>query len=359
MAPNTSRVRVDDEIFLSCLEYGDRRSAEDRVVLFLHGFPDLSSSWKFQAEKLVEDGYFVVAPDLRGYGSSSIPKGGVSAYGKEQLVSDVDGLRRYYCGDDGSFAMIVGHDWGGVIVWAALETFATGGDDAKQSSQLAKCAVILNAPHPVTFEKEMYTVAQALKSSYMLWFQFPVLTEMVLSRSRYLLDLSGVEKTHPALAHLMHGDGTDNTTCSATPEDIDAELAVYKTFVTDYRRVQAALSYYRAMAAGLWASSEKRSIVTWLMGHVHSVSYDASKRSPSFEAGGSSIEVPTLILWGRSDPYLGQELAYPPAGKVETLEGPIFLDAGHWVHWEKPFETTDAILKFANRHAKYYTSDTV
>eukprot|EP00980_Cylindrotheca_fusiformis_P002196 scaffold504_cov109-Cylindrotheca_fusiformis.AAC.2 len=336
-------------ILTQLTEYGDLHSAKDRVVLFLHGFPDLSSSWKFQAERLAENGYFVIAPDLRGYGSSSIPKG-VSAYGKEQLVSDIDALRRHYCGDNGSFAMIAGHDWGGFIVWVALETFGTGGNgDELSSHQIARCAALLNGPHPATLGKAVYTLSQFLKSWYMFWFQVPVIPETLLSRSGSLYNVSGVEKKHPVLSRGMHGDDTDNATCSATPEEIDADLATYKAFATDYDRVQAALSYYRAMGAGLWSSSEKRSIVTWLMSHIHGVSYDASKRSSS-QATDASIKVPTMILWGSLDPHLGQEVAYPPAGKVENLEGPIFLDAGHWVHWEKPVETTEKLLAFANKH---------
>jgi pimeloyl-ACP methyl ester carboxylesterase len=356
---NTNLLQVEDNVFLHCLEYGDSKSGKAPVILLLHGFPDLSLSWKYHSERLADAGYFVVTPDLRGYGSSSIPEGGVSAYGKAQLMSDVNELRRYYCGENGSFAMIAGHDWGGVILWAALETFKTVNnittetDDASPSDPpplLAKCAAILNAPHPVTFMKHIYTPRQALKSWYMLYFQLPFLPEFVLSWRESLY--YKMEKEYQSLVTIIQLNNTDDATCSASPESIKKDLALYKSATADYERVQAMVSYYRATAADLWSSSGRRSIISRLLRLVYNIRDDTSKQTTSVMAAASdaAIEIPTLILWGRLDPYLGQELAYPPPGTVQDLEGPIFLDAGHWVHWEKPYETTERMLSFANSH---------
>jgi epoxide hydrolase A/B len=38
-----------------------------------HGFPELAYSWRHQIPALVEAGYRVLAPDMRGYGGSSVP----------------------------------------------------------------------------------------------------------------------------------------------------------------------------------------------------------------------------------------------------------------------------------------------
>jgi pimeloyl-ACP methyl ester carboxylesterase len=356
---NTNRVQVEDNVFLHCLEYGDSKSGKAPVILLLHGFPDLSLSWKYQSERLADAGYFVVTPDLRGYGFSSIPEGGVSAYGKAQLMSDVNELRRYYCGENGSFAMIAGHDWGGVVVWAALETFKTvnnlttetdGASPSDPPPLLAKCAAILNSPHPATFMKYIYTPRQALKSWYMLFFQLPFLPELLLSWRKSLYYM--MEEEYQALATIILRNSTDDWTCSASPESIEKDLTVYKSATVDYERVGAMVSYYRAMAAGLWSSSGSQSIFSPLLRLVHNIRDDTSKQTTSVMAAASdaAIEIPTLILWGRLDPHLGQELAYPPPGTVLDLEGPIFLDAGHQVHWEKPYETTERLLSFVNSH---------
>ena len=42
-------------------------------MMFLHGWPELSLIWRAQLDAFAADGWHCVAPDLRGYGSSSIP----------------------------------------------------------------------------------------------------------------------------------------------------------------------------------------------------------------------------------------------------------------------------------------------
>jgi len=54
----------------------------------IHGFPNFWYVWKNQFQALVEAGYHVVAPDLRGYNSSSKPKG-IQAYDRRSVVSDM------------------------------------------------------------------------------------------------------------------------------------------------------------------------------------------------------------------------------------------------------------------------------
>ena len=49
--------------------------AGDRLALLLHGFPELAFSWRYQIPILVEHGYRVWAPDLRGYGGTDKPMG--------------------------------------------------------------------------------------------------------------------------------------------------------------------------------------------------------------------------------------------------------------------------------------------
>ena len=50
--------------------------ASGRPVLLLHGHPQTHVTWHRVALGLVEAGYSVVAPDLRGYGDSGKPPGG-------------------------------------------------------------------------------------------------------------------------------------------------------------------------------------------------------------------------------------------------------------------------------------------
>ncbi|KAL4615857.1 hypothetical protein ACB092_07G157200 [Castanea dentata] len=61
------------------------------LVLLIHGFPELWSSWTYQINHLAEHGYHVVAPDMRGYGDSDCPLDPAS-YTTFHLVGDLIGL---------------------------------------------------------------------------------------------------------------------------------------------------------------------------------------------------------------------------------------------------------------------------
>src|SRR3984893_6597395 len=46
---------------------------EGPAVLFCHGFPDTSYTWRRQMTAIASAGYRAIAPDMRGYGRSSAP----------------------------------------------------------------------------------------------------------------------------------------------------------------------------------------------------------------------------------------------------------------------------------------------
>lgn len=83
-------------------------------MMFLHGWPELSLIWRAQMEAFTADGWYCVAPDMRGYGGSSAPVA-IDAYTNEQIVADMVELHDHLGGRP---AIWVGHDWGSVIVGA-------------------------------------------------------------------------------------------------------------------------------------------------------------------------------------------------------------------------------------------------
>src|ERR1700712_2202720 len=60
-------------------------------VLLLHGFPDDRHLWRYQARALVDAGFRVIAPDLRGFGDAPRPQD-PKDYGIPLVVSDVVGI---------------------------------------------------------------------------------------------------------------------------------------------------------------------------------------------------------------------------------------------------------------------------
>ncbi len=88
-------------------------------IIFVHGWPELSLSWRHQLACLGNLGFRAIAPDMRGYGrSSTYPTH--ADYALEHSVTDMlellDSLGR-------DRAIWVGHDWGSPVVWSIASHF--------------------------------------------------------------------------------------------------------------------------------------------------------------------------------------------------------------------------------------------
>ena len=133
------------------------------MVVLLHGFPEFWYGWRQQIEPLVEAGFRVVAPDMRGYNLSSKPEA-FSDYTADKLATDVRGLIRELGAES---AMVIGHDWGGSVAWSL----------AMNHPEVVDRLVILNAAHPRRLNEGLKHPRQLLRSWYFFYFQFPGLPE--------------------------------------------------------------------------------------------------------------------------------------------------------------------------------------
>lgn len=102
----------------------DKPSATPRTVLILHGFLDAGATFELVARPLVDAGYDVIAPDLRGFGGSDrVPAGGY--YHFADYLADIDDLVDTLVpsrGETKPFLGVVGHSMGGTIasMWAGV-----------------------------------------------------------------------------------------------------------------------------------------------------------------------------------------------------------------------------------------------
>ena len=67
----TSRHVDTDTLNFHILEAGHSHDRSRPLILLLHGFPEVSYSWRYVMPDLSAAGYYVVAPDLRGYGRTT------------------------------------------------------------------------------------------------------------------------------------------------------------------------------------------------------------------------------------------------------------------------------------------------
>lgn len=84
------------------------------LMIFLHGFPSIGLIWRAQMEAFAADGWHCVAPDLRGFGGSSVPVD-KDAYTMKEMVADMVELHDHLGGKP---AIWVGHDWGSIVTGA-------------------------------------------------------------------------------------------------------------------------------------------------------------------------------------------------------------------------------------------------
>src|SRR5271169_3564766 len=88
---------------------------EGPLVVLCHGFPESWYSWRHQLRALAEAGFHAVAPDMRGYGSTSRPEA-IDQYTLLHLVGDIVGLLDALGAEK---TVIAGHDWGAPVAWHA------------------------------------------------------------------------------------------------------------------------------------------------------------------------------------------------------------------------------------------------
>lgn len=86
---------------------------EGPVALLIHGWPDSKEMWRYQIPFLVNAGYRVVAPDLRGFGDAPKTED-TAAYGLGSLMGDVITILDNMGIDN---VNLVTHDWGAALGW--------------------------------------------------------------------------------------------------------------------------------------------------------------------------------------------------------------------------------------------------
>jgi pimeloyl-ACP methyl ester carboxylesterase len=277
-----SRYVPANGIRFHCLEAG-----AGPLVILLHGFPEFSYSWRHQLPALAAAGFHAVAPDLRGYNESDRPPS-VRAYRLRTLVDDVAGL---IAALGAPRAAVVGHDWGGAIAWKL----------AMLRPDLVERLVILNAPHPAAFQRELRRPMQWLRSWYILFFQLPALPELLLSAGDFAL-LTRTLREGPASPDAF------------SPEDI----LQYKRAFARPGALTAAINYYRAL--GRYPGGLRR--------------------------GNRTVTAPTLVIWGERDRYLGLGMTEGLAQWVPNVRVVRLAHASHWVQNDAPQEVNRLLTDF-------------
>ena len=272
-------------ITLACRAAG-RLDAAQRAI-FLHGFPEAAFVWDEVMAALAPQ-LRCVAPNLRGYAGSSAPAE-ASAYQAKYLAADLTALIDSVAGPGRAIDLLVAHDWGGGLAWtyAALQP------------QRIKRLVIINAPHPGAFQRELRdNPAQQAASAYMLALLQPGAAARLAAD-----DFAGLFQVLT-----RHGDAP-----WLTP-------AVRQQYREVWRQgLEPALNYYRQTPLRPPAGPQDTALHDLLL-------------PPAV----LHVQVPTTVLWGEGDLALLSALldgldAWVPGVQIHRRP-----DASHWLVHEQP-----------------------
>lgn len=302
------------DVTLRLAEAGD----DGPLVVLAHGFPELSYSWRHQLPALAAAGWRVVAPDQRGYGGSSRPDA-IEAYDVHRLVGDLVALLDEL-GEER--AVLVGHDWGSIVVshLALLRPERVAG------------LVNMSVPHLPRGAVPPTTALRAVVGEnffYMLYFQEPGVADADLAADpaatmrRMLAGLALGSGGLPDPA-LFAADGRGFVDRLPEPAGLPAWLAPEELdhYVDEFRRTgfTGGLNWYRNLDRN-WETTE----------HL----------------AGATVACPSLFVGGTGDPVL---LMTPPTVGHPALgdhRGDVLVEgAGHWVQQEAPEAVNAALLEF-------------
>lgn len=358
------------------LECGNKSSP---LILLLHGFPELSFSWRAVIVPLAQAGYRVVAPDQRGYGRTVNRTGPVvpiqyqddlQSFRMLNLVADVVALVSAL--GYKTVEAVVGHDFGSSLA----------GSCALVRSDIFKSVVLMSAPFPgppslpfdVTeqtarqTEPNMIQVFEQLGSlspprkHYVAYFSGPTANDDILQapqglhaflRGYFHIKSADWKQNNPhplsalsasalavlphyyvmpleaTMADVAHRDHPSDEEISRNTWLTDSELTVY---AAEYARTgfQGGLNRYRCMVDPRWTQD-------------------------LFAFSGMKIEVPAMFLSGNKDwgvyqaPGAAEKMKREACSRMADENFVLVEGAGHWVQQEQPAKVVENILRFLKK----------
>ena len=292
------------------------------LVIFCHGFPELSWSWRRQLPALADAGFHAVAPDMRGYGGTDTPQD-VADYGLLNIVGDMVDLVRALGETE---AVIVGHDWGAPIAWHA----------ALLRPDVFRAVVGLSVPFqmrrpggpPVPMLRALGDARGV--EFYMVAFQAPGVEKgfeksVETSLRRGFWSYDGATPDHLRSTG-FHPKGVSFVDSISEPTGLPAWLSEdeLKTYVTAFEAsgFGGPLNWYRNLDRN-WAD----------------LAFAQDKR----------IEVPALYIVGDKDPvrnYTATGAAELARWAPKLKDSVVVEGAGHWIQQERPDEINRRLVDF-------------
>jgi pimeloyl-ACP methyl ester carboxylesterase len=321
------------------------------AVLLLHGFPELSYSWRKVMQPIADAGFHVIAPDQRGYGETTGFDNDIQQYRMLNLVADAAALLQRLGIEK---AHVVGHDFGSpvaaylslirpemvrscVLMSAPFGGVPIGGRAGNVHGELAK----LGRKHYQWYystreaDADMLHAPQGLHAFLRAYYHYKS-ADWQGNQPFRLAEWSAAELAKLPTYYVMELDkGMAETVAPYLPKGApewltDAELDVYAR-AFERTGFQPGLNWYRCMTDARLAAEL------------------------SAASAGKKIGMPSMFIAGKSD--WG---TYQKPGELERMQESVCTDfhgvhlvegAGHWVQQEQPGRVVELLLDFYGRWA--------
>jgi pimeloyl-ACP methyl ester carboxylesterase len=303
------------------------------AIIFLHGWPELSLSWRHQLPVFASLGFRAIAPDMRGYGRSAVYERHQD-YALEAIVEDMLELLTAIGRES---AIWVGHDWGSPVVWSLAShhpdrcdavaslcvPYLPAGFGPQSLLSLVDRAVYPEAEYPVgqwdyqLFYEESFDTARR-------HFEADVASTIkALFRKG-----SPAAKGKPArTADVRRRGGWFAPLDRAPPVPLDGDVISEEDLVV----------YVEGLERNGFFGPD-----SWYMNHARNAEY--ARRAPS----SGRLEMPVLFLHGAYDyvcETMSSRLAEPMRSACDDLVE-VVVPSGHWMAQERPVDVNAALARW-------------
>ncbi len=328
-------------------------------LLLLHGFPELAFSWRKVMEPLAEAGFYVVAPDQRGYGRTT---GWSDAYDQDlspfELLSLVrDCLALLQKLGRSSVHAVVGHDFGSPVAAHC----------ALVRPDVFNSVVLMSAPYegPPSFDgsgrdtgvlDDLAALPRSRKH-YQWYYSTPEANDDMMNAAQ------GLRAFLRAYYHCKSADWADNKPFKLAGWSAEELAKLPDYYVMDLEEGMA------ETAAAMAPPPEEEQNCTWLTEDELDF-YTGEYARTGFQGGlnwyrcgtggkqasdlklfaGKTIDVPACFIAGAQDwgiyQFSGAYEKMQESACTDFKGSHLIEDAGHWVQQEQPEEVVKALLAF-------------
>jgi pimeloyl-ACP methyl ester carboxylesterase len=308
--------------------------AEDGpLIVFVHGWPELSVSWRHQLPCFASLGFRAIAPDMRGYGRSSVYARHEN-YALEHSVADMLELLAALGREK---AVWVGHDWGSPVVWSLAShhperCFGVANLCVPYFAKGFNPTNLLPLVDRATYPETEFPAGQ--------W-EYQLFYEESFDKARTTFE-ADVRATVKALFRKGRADGKGRPSRTAQVRKDGgwfggAGRAPDLPLDTDVLTEEDLQRYVTALQANGFFGPD-----SWYMNHNRNVEY--AKRA----VAGGKLRLPVLFLHGDFD-YTCEtrvsRLAEPMRADCEDLTE-VVVPSGHWMAQESPTVVNAALAKW-------------